>query len=146
MCCEHSVEILAYSVRNLCRKSWKRTAKQVVEHAHETALAGCVQEHRERRLYAAEVLEAILVYCSMQPARLAQFRHLTLAALAVSREEVLWHFLHVNEVCCKQQPVPSTESEVACSFSSSDLRGSLGQYLSSGLDAGFFFDDYGKLV
>lgn len=69
-----------------------------MEGAHETAAAGCMKEHRDRRHFAAQALSAICTFCSADPDRLAEFRQLILAALAYAREEVLWFFLHINEV------------------------------------------------
>ena len=66
--------------------------------AHEEAAAHCTQEHRGRRLLLTRKLEAIRFFCRGNPARLATFRELVIAALAYAREEILWYFLHADEV------------------------------------------------
>lgn len=80
------------------RKAHKRVAKELVEGAHVTSLAGCIKEHRDRRHFVAQALDAMCIFCSTDPDRLAKHRQLILAALAYARQEVLWYFLHINEV------------------------------------------------
>ena len=81
-----------------CRKAHKRTARALVGASHEAAVAGCMPEHRHRRILAAQCLEATLTSCTAEPYRLARQREFVFAALAYARDEVLWYFLHVNEV------------------------------------------------
>lgn len=84
----------------LYRKAHRRIAKHLIELAHDEAAARCSQEHQSRRLLLTRKLDAIKVFCRSNPVRLAAFRELVLAALACAREEILWHFLHVDEVQC----------------------------------------------
>lgn len=81
-----------------CRKAHRQTAKQLVESAHEVATVGCMTEHSHRRTLAARMLEALPQAFSAEPLGVAKFRELAFAALAYARDEVIWYFLHVNEV------------------------------------------------
>ena len=90
-----------------CRKAHRQTAKQLVESSHDAATAGCMTEHRHRRILAARMLEAIPQAFAAEPLGLAKFRELAFAALAYARDEVAWYFLHVNEVSIfKFAPIP----------------------------------------
>lgn len=75
-------------------------AKRAIACASEEASLGCLDEHVQRRCLAAQSLEAIVAWGRERPADLVVWRDLALASLAFAREEVLWYFLHVNEVRC----------------------------------------------
>ena len=81
-----------------CRKAHRRMAKALVPTSYGAAVAGCMLEHRHRRILGAQCLEATLTCCTAEPAQLARKMESVLAALAYARDEVLWYFLHINEV------------------------------------------------
>lgn len=75
-------------------------AKSLVETCHEKAASTCTQQHQQRRILVAQSLESIAAQFSADPSCLVPQLELILGALAYARDEILWYFLHVNEVRC----------------------------------------------
>lgn len=75
-----------------------KASKHLISNSHEVATAACMTEHRQRRSYAADILGEIATTFQEQPEYLTHFRELVVSALTYAQQEILWYFIHVNEV------------------------------------------------
>ena len=57
-----------------------------------------MQLRKQKRLFAAKTLSDLHSMFEEQPEYLTHFRDMVMAALKLAQQEILWYFLHVNEV------------------------------------------------
>ena len=96
----------------ICRKAYMKTAKHLISNSHETASADCMRKHRQKREFAAQVMNDICKTFGNKPVYLTHFREMVLSALAYTRQELLWYFSHINEVRCLAVNPPSPGCKV----------------------------------
>lgn len=84
----------------MCRRQVADELKHAVEDAFAAAVAGAVDEHRQRRAILQQALERIVTACQTQPQLLATHLQLVLVlgAMADARCECLWALCHAGEV------------------------------------------------
>lgn len=81
----------------VCRATWP-APKALIAEAYKHACTNCMDHHRRIRCLVKQALCRAMHACSMQPALAVQHVEGLLACLGLASAEILWYFLHVDEV------------------------------------------------